>query len=595
MKYISAEVIELQKQLDSFLFENKKEIVINLQGYWGIGKTYFWHNYIKYKEQEDKHVYISLFGVNSIDEIKRKIILKVSDRAKIADKLKKITGIFKQFEIDISSVISIIDKDSFSKVIICFDDFERLSPNLSISEVLGFISELKEQYKCKIILISNNDVLKEQDILNHQKIIKRNNPEKNDLLEDQEQKHLLSLMGEEKKSRKTEEDRGRLIFTNTNNYEIYNKYIEKIVDVSFEYNPTLSDIINCVKDENKDKDFIDWKLIEIFFNQLKDNNKKFNIRLLKQLVLKLDTVSFILKKDIHQKIRNGVVLNIFRLVVKENINYRNFLQIPIVIPNEFNSFYISLVNKHYIDINMFKKKILLLNESLKKDDTKTKLYDEIQDTYYKYLYDLQYDNETFVKDFHKLLNTENVDIVELVSLPTLEFYISNFLKKLDPTQSKKYDDFFIEKSKLYIKKHISTLHNLDMFSKDSFNKVLENCDELEKYYKEQKVLSQKQNQTPESVKNTIIEIRKKSGWSKEIEEQLSKVDIEQHKIWLAEDRKYFETLFDFMSWIDGFTGEKPFKDVYNKTIEAYKELNNDEKYAFKMKFILERFKIGEKS
>ena len=154
-KYISKDVKILQTQLDNFFLKKKEPIVISLQGYWGIGKTYFWHNYIEHKKQEDKHVYISLFGVNSLDDIKRKIILKISDRAKLSDKLQSFVGSSKVFGIDLSSAISIIDKKDFENIIICFDDFERISPNLSISEVLGFISELKEQHKCKIVMINN--------------------------------------------------------------------------------------------------------------------------------------------------------------------------------------------------------------------------------------------------------------------------------------------------------------------------------------------------------------------------------------------------------------------------------------------------------
>lgn len=59
----------------------------------------------------------------------------------------------------------------------CFDDFERISPNLSITEILGFISELKEQHKCKIVIINNNDSLKEQDSLNHKKDFEKTNGE----------------------------------------------------------------------------------------------------------------------------------------------------------------------------------------------------------------------------------------------------------------------------------------------------------------------------------------------------------------------------------------------------------------------------------
>jgi len=194
---------KLKEQLNSFLFNNNDGIVLSIQGNWGIGKTYFWNNYIKKKEQGDKFVNISLFGINSLDDIKKKILLKTSDRFKLNDKIQSHLGSSKFMGIDLASMLSIISKNEFKDIIICFDDFERISPNLSMSEILGFISELKEQYNCKIVLINNNDVLNDQDKLNHKKIIKRTIQKDNqkELLSNQEELQLLSLFSKKKEKR----------------------------------------------------------------------------------------------------------------------------------------------------------------------------------------------------------------------------------------------------------------------------------------------------------------------------------------------------------------------------------------------------------
>jgi len=73
---------KLKEQLNNFLSNNNDGIVLSIQGNWGIGKTYFWNNYIEKKEQDDKFVNISLFGINSLDDIKKKILLKTSARFK---------------------------------------------------------------------------------------------------------------------------------------------------------------------------------------------------------------------------------------------------------------------------------------------------------------------------------------------------------------------------------------------------------------------------------------------------------------------------------------------------------------------------------
>jgi hypothetical protein len=44
------------------------------------------------------------------------------------------------------------DKQDFKDIIVCFDDFERLSSSMELEEVLGLISELKEQKNCSVVV-----------------------------------------------------------------------------------------------------------------------------------------------------------------------------------------------------------------------------------------------------------------------------------------------------------------------------------------------------------------------------------------------------------------------------------------------------------
>ncbi len=45
----------------------------------------------------------------------------------------------------------------------CIDDLERKSPKLSMSNLLGYVSNLSETSNCKIVLIFNDDTLSEGD------------------------------------------------------------------------------------------------------------------------------------------------------------------------------------------------------------------------------------------------------------------------------------------------------------------------------------------------------------------------------------------------------------------------------------------------
>ena len=189
--------------------------VISLKGCWGVGKTYFWTLYAEENLKEDKYVYISLFGINKIEEIKEKILNKVSNQANFINKAKRFFGSSKIVGVDINSILSSFGIKDFKDIAICFDDFERLSPNLNISEVLGLISELKEQYSCKVVIINNSDELLKLDELNRNFLYTKNN----------ETLHRLSL-------------------SQTNNHKIFKSYLDKIVDIELDYKVGIIEQIN---------------------------------------------------------------------------------------------------------------------------------------------------------------------------------------------------------------------------------------------------------------------------------------------------------------------------------------------------------------
>ncbi len=569
MDYTSKEMSILIEQLDKFInLDNEEGIVISLQGSWGIGKTFFWNHYIERKEQGDKFVNISLFGINTLDEIKNKILIKISDISKITNKLKGLVS-SELFGVDVGAIISSFGKKEFKNIVLCFDDFERISPNLSLSEILGFISELKEQYNCKIVLINNNDMLKIQDELNHKKHMEK---------------------GEDNKCIE------KSFTTQTNNQEIFDKYSEKIIDITLKYEPHLKDNIRFIKIKNKDKNYINWGLLEKLFNLLDENsNKRLNIRLMKQVILKLELLEDILKDEkINEKIKNGITTEIFKGIINEKLNLTYFdieIRLPFKIRNDAT--FKNIVEKHSLDKDSFKEEIYEFNDALNLQEKNIEIHKRIDNIYFRYLYELKYDNKQFVQDFYDALNTKDVDIVQLVGLSNFEVYITRFLKELDNKEIKKYDNMFIEKSKLYIKNNINSLQNLDMFTKEGVDRVLKNYEELQEYYNKQKITSNKNNtEDIETIKVKLNKLLSSNGWNHGIEELLASISIEQHQKWLIEDREYFEIVFNFISWINGFSGDKPFNIMYTNIINVYKELSKEERYKHKMKFIIDRFKIS---
>lgn len=165
---------ELTIKLNELLNDakNKEGFVLSLNGEWGIGKTKFWEKYSKenlIKDDKEKVAYISLFGKDSLEAINSTILLEISKKQ---EKLKLLKGLKQKYNAALgtinnltygiggvlgSALLSALDNDFFENKIICFDDFERISDKLSHKDVMGLISNLKEDKKCKIVMIMHQD------------------------------------------------------------------------------------------------------------------------------------------------------------------------------------------------------------------------------------------------------------------------------------------------------------------------------------------------------------------------------------------------------------------------------------------------------
>ena len=93
----------------------------------------------------------------------------------------------------------------------------------------------------------------------------------------------------------------------------------------------------------------------------------------------------------------------------------------------------------------------------------------------------------------------------------------------------------------------------------------------------------------------LTEIQSKNGCSKKTEDLLMNINALEHEKWMKEDRNYFELVFSLLDWRDGFAGDKPFIEFYEKTKTIYIKLSKTPQYAYKMGFILERFKISSEN
>ena len=144
---------------------NEKTLLIN--GPWGCGKTYAIKQYIK-SNKHNKIYYISLFGLESVDEINTALYQCVHPRKKILfHELGVLSKAVKAFPIipDMGEALEyqlgIINNQRIKRRIIIFDDLERLSEKVMFTELLGYFNSLLLG-GCKIVCIISIDNLSDK-------------------------------------------------------------------------------------------------------------------------------------------------------------------------------------------------------------------------------------------------------------------------------------------------------------------------------------------------------------------------------------------------------------------------------------------------
>lgn len=162
---------EAKEELINYICSTKINYALLISGTWGCGKTFFVKEFIKELEQENKFskinaIYISLYGLHDISEIKDKIVLCSIKNKKaqkiipylniglstISDIVSGITNV-KNADEKIKSIINQIYK--IDNLVIFIDDIERC--DIDINSILGYINELVEHNDVKAVLIADEE------------------------------------------------------------------------------------------------------------------------------------------------------------------------------------------------------------------------------------------------------------------------------------------------------------------------------------------------------------------------------------------------------------------------------------------------------
>jgi len=175
----------VKREISRFLASGEAEVLC-IRGKWGVGKTYSWKQYLKEAFMTDKialsrYSYVSLFGVNSLDELRYAIFENTVPKESITldanlDTLKSILQSAEGWGRKGAWLVNLVPglRSYFGGAapaffltirsqLICIDDLERKGAKLSVGDILGLISFLKDQRRCKIALLLNDGALAEGD------------------------------------------------------------------------------------------------------------------------------------------------------------------------------------------------------------------------------------------------------------------------------------------------------------------------------------------------------------------------------------------------------------------------------------------------
>lgn len=539
---------DLERRLNELL-NGDQAVCASINGKWGVGKTMFWLEFAK--EQKDrKFAYVSLFGKDSIRQIREcissqiypinKIISDIQDASSESgtnDVLNGLMGL--SLGSAIFKTMGFFKKEKFKDTVVCFDDFERISHNLNLTDIFGVMSELKEQNECHIIIILNKDMLANKDELS--------------------------------------------------------KHKDKIVDYEFEFNPTPKDRFELVS--NSLLAFKD-SAINYF---IKHNIN--NMRTIKRVINALNDHKFIekivednkeLKEDIANKIISVSVINAMSNVdfnklfdyrgsslfgIEDSVKNPEFENLIRYIDEVTNDELVKSVVSYTKTSFVNKKELSALVEEMKKDKKSLDVNNELQECFSRWKFDFKYSYDEFFEDIYKRLSSWDFK-------PTFASHFISFVEIF-----KSDNEYWTKLHKLAVDKLKRSLNEIDVNMiniypvKNIVDSILKFDNELKDYFDEL-IGSIKRCETSSDAVNIINSILGNRNFSAHDIDAIGSISQDVLKEYILNDREFVEISVEFIGTLsasNGFNGISKFEENFKNAIENLtKNKNSDTKNKAKM-------------
>ncbi len=568
----------LNNSLQAFFNSPAKVAVI--KGEWGVGKTYFWENYISERIESNDlsqlaYSYISLFGISSLDAIRRQVFHnakaisndEVIDQAfenqfnessslfnkipwikeglsKVQSKATNLSNLSKYsqslpFVSKYSGIISSLEYSLVKNYIVCIDDLERKGKGLSIKEVMGLIDELAQRKGCKVVLIFNES------------------------------------------SFDRDEDRVQ-----------FESYREKVVDIEVNHNPTSKQNLACIFSDSYPR----YSTLEHVVNKLDIKN----IRVLKKIKWALDYFyEYVAGKDeqiIDDLIVHTTLLCCYYYIRDEDLTY-SFLKEQL----SSNSWLSCLMDKEK-EISVAEKKYRTLASSMK-------LSSSVFDEHITFFLENGYVHcDTLNKTVAEFEEQVRVDSVSSRLKNAWEIYSESFSDNLDEFKNSLKDIINEETPRLGLSDFSSAVDILEEFDEDttafidSYVKChFDSSSDVDPWnlrrIKSEYLKNEIKKLGNDSKNYNLDDISKKiavnSSWNQEDVEFLNSLTKEDYLDWMRGDPEDIVTkirggLFMFRTIKSNGHEQQKYKNIYDNVISALKEIaSENELNKYRVRLIYE--------
>lgn len=407
---------ELIESIEDYIRKPYTDYAVMINGEWGSGKTHFWNHKLRQRIENIKNrkgktyktIYISLYGINSIEEISKKIFLETNPM--MSKTLKKfvdnvdgnIIPEYVKTGVDIANLYGAMSTSptqmDFSKLfstddkVLCFDDLERA--NIDIIDILGYINNFVEHDGIKTILICNEKELaikfKNTNIELKTLIATMLLKEEGIALKDDDTEPLVNKLDNKIKN----------VFDRTNAYE---RIKEKLIGECFEYMPEYSYILNgmIMKYEyNKPLEkFLKSEISTIIATFNKTNTK--NLRVLKHALNDFEKIFDMVKANYPEVAEN---------TLKTILMFTIAISFEIKIGSEVKQIFTNIANNEEYKAIIYTSNIM--NDQtgyyIREFDTRYFLNSKEDYRFYKfieiYVRKRIFDNKIFTENMKEMLN-----------------------------------------------------------------------------------------------------------------------------------------------------------------------------------------------